>query len=72
MYVIHLKCIEKEEDPCKDSGIGAHSQQPNHPRESQEGENDHKSLQECAACGRDEWQGEGASGALVAHVYTMQ
>ena len=63
--VIYLKGIEEEEEPCKDRGVGADCQQPNHPGEPKEGEDDHKGLQECAVCGRGELHTELAAGAHV-------
>ena len=63
--VIYLKGIEEEEQPCKDSGVGVDGQQPNHPGEAEEGEDDHKGLQECAVCGRGELHTELAAGAHV-------
>ena len=38
----YLKPIEEEEEPCKDSGVGADGQQPNHPGEPKEREEDHQ------------------------------
>ena len=49
----HLEGVEEEEDPCKDSSVGVDSQQTNHPGETKERKDDHKSLQECAVCERE-------------------